>query len=388
MRVIFWQFFLLGLMSFGGPAAHIGYFKKRFVDELNWLDANTYASFVALSQVIPGPGSSQVGFAIGHFRGGVFGGIAAFLGFTLPSFTLLLLLAIGSANWLESNWFDGVIHGLKLMAVVVVADAVMVMFSQFCRQTSTRLVMLASAIITLGFASLWSQLLVLFFGAVIGAYFLSPSSLDSEDGHGVLPPLAIDFRWLSLFALLFVLSILWLTADVRLAQIFAQFYQAGALVFGGGHVVLPLLEVSVGASIDSERFLTGYALAQAVPGPMFTLATFLGAELLCTQPILGALVATLAIFLPGFLLLLSALKAWHGMIHCSQFRGAIAGINAAVVGLLFAALISPVAMTAVTSLVDLVLVIAGFYLFKRYRLNILWLLLGYLLVGIAIGFIG
>ncbi|QYJ88095.1 chromate efflux transporter [Shewanella mesophila] len=388
MLAIFWQFFLLGLMSFGGPAAHIGYFKKRFVDELNWLDANTYASFVALSQVLPGPSSSQVGFSIGHFRGGLAGGLAAFIGFTLPSFLLLTMLAVSSTNWLGASWFQGLLHGLKLMAVVIVADAVSGMFKLFCRQTLTRLIMLLGAVIILGFASLWAQLLLLFVAAVIGAYFLSPKSFESGASQPALPPLAIDFRWLFIFALLFLLSLFWLTIDVKAVQLFAQFYHAGALVFGGGHVVLPLLEMSVGQEISSERFLAGYAFAQAVPGPMFTLAAFLGAESWADNPILGALVATLAIFLSGFLLLLSALKSWHGLMASAKFRGAIAGINAAVVGLLLAALITPVITSAIFSLVDLLLVILGLWLSKRFRLNILWLVLGYVVVGLALGFTG
>ena len=385
---IFWQFFLLGLMSFGGPAAHIGYFKKRFVDELNWLDANTYASFVALSQVIPGPGSSQVGFSIGHFRGGLAGGVAAFVGFTLPSFTLLTLLAVSSTNWLGASWFDGLIHGLKLMAVVVVADAVLGMFQQFCRQPISKLLMIISAAITLTFATIWSQLLLLIIAGSIGGYFLSIKSFELDEKRELNLGLGLDLKWLAVFGVLFILSLLLLTSSSPLGQLFAQFYQAGSLVFGGGHVVLPLLEMSVGQQISSERFLSGYALAQAVPGPMFTLAAFLGAESWSAKPIIAALVATLAIFLPGFLLLLSALKSWHGLMENVKFRGAIAGINAAVVGLLLAALMSPVITNAIFSLVDLLLVIMGFWLSKRFRLNILWLVLGYIFIGLGLGLMG
>ncbi|MDX1279688.1 chromate efflux transporter [Shewanella colwelliana] len=389
MSDVFIKFFLLGLVSFGGPAAHIGYFKRRFVNELNWLDMTAFGGLVALSQVIPGPGSSQIGFAIGYHRAGLLGGLAAFIGFTLPSFTLLLLLALGSANWLGESWFNGLIHGLKLMAVVVVFDAVLSMYNQFCTKSIAKILMLTSAVVTLLVGNIWGQLLILVVAAGIGIFCLAPKSLNGgSDGRGNLSFTLVNVKWLALFGTLFITALVLLNSQHPLGQIFAQFYQAGALVFGGGHVVLPLLEMSVGQHIGSERFLTGYALAQAVPGPMFTLAAFLGAEVFSAKPVIGALVATLAIFLPGFLLLLSALTVWQGLMHRSQFRGAIAGINAAVVGLLLAALVSPVIASAIYSLVDLILVLLGFWLFKRFRLNILWLVLGYVVVGLALGFTG
>ncbi|QYJ89273.1 chromate efflux transporter [Shewanella halotolerans] len=395
MGEVFKQFLLLGLMSFGGPAAHIGYFKRRFVDELGWLDAERFGAIVAMSQVIPGPGSSQVGFAIGHHKAGLSGALAAFLGFTLPSFLLLYLMAVASLSWLDTSWFQGLIHGLKLMAVVVVTDAVLSMFNQFCRRGATRLIMMLCASFTLFVGTLASQLGLLILVAVIGAVWLAPSALQgleqdtgqqgAKGGEGGLRPQMLP---LMLFILLFGLSLFWLGTGHSLFQLFAQFYQAGALVFGGGHVVLPLLEASVGQQLTSERFLTGYALAQAVPGPMFTLAAFLGAESWLESPLLGALVATLAIFLPGFLLQLSLLRSWHGLMGRARFRGAIMGINAAVVGLLLAALISPVIASAILAWPDALLVLTGLAWQVRYRPSILMLLLGFALAGMLFGVLG
>ena len=384
MGAVFKQFLLLGLVSFGGPAAHIGYFKRRFVDELKWLDAEHFGAIVALSQVIPGPGSSQVGFAIGHHRAGITGAIAAFAGFTLPSFLILYLLAVASLGWLDTSWFQGLIHGLKLLAVVVVADAVLGMFSQFCRQGLTRVLMLCAALVTLLLGGLASQLAILLMAAAIGSYYLSPTALESMPDEPQ-QPLSLKLLPLTLFVLLFSIALWWIGVGGGLTQVFAQFYQAGALVFGGGHVVLPLLESSVGQQLSSERFLTGYALAQAVPGPMFTLAAFLGAESWSEQPLLGAIVATSAIFLPGFLLQLSVLSSWQALMVRPMFRGAIMGLNAAVVGLLLAALISPVITSAIVSAQDLLWVLVGGYLMRRYRPSILWLLLGYGLLGIVFG---
>ncbi|MCE9677755.1 chromate efflux transporter [Shewanella sp. AS1] len=382
MWAIFRQFFLLGLVSFGGPAAHIGYFKQRFVDELNWLDEQRYGSLVALSQVIPGPSSSQVGFAVGYHRGGLGGAVAAFFGFTLPSFMLMYLLAVSSTNALQQSWFLGLIHGLKLLAVVVVFDAVLSMARQFCRQWLTRVLMLFAATLSLFFLSLWSQIFILLAAALVGRTFLTAQTEESLPSGGFSS--RFSFGWLGLFALLFLLSLFWLTSQTELLRIFAQFFHTGALVFGGGHVVLPLLEISVGQSLGSERFLTGYAMAQAVPGPMFSLAAFLGAELPSQSPLLGALIATLGIFLPGFLLLLGVIKGWQSLMYHGHFRGVINGINAAVVGLLLAALISPVFSSAVGSLVDLVLVLAGFIMLKQLKLSILWVLLFFACAGMAL----
>jgi len=400
MWQIFFRFLSLGLVSFGGPAAHIGYFRQTFVIELKWLDEKAYGGLVALSQFLPGPGSSQVGFAIGYLRGGLLGGIAAFLGFTLPSFILLFLFAVTSAQWMEYPITTSIIHSLKLLAVVVVADAVWLMFNQFCRNTPSRLVMIISGAIVLLQAAVWLQFVLLIFAALVGSVALSDKSGQMASGTfsdvtSVREPVKLNYFWLGIFALFLSGSVLLLSsqADVHstgniqqeLIYLFSQFYQVGSMVFGGGHVVLPLLEASVGDGMSSDRFLTGYALAQAVPGPMFALAAFLGAELWGTQPLTGALVATLAIFLPGFLLMLVALRSWHGLSQRPQIIGAITGVNACVVGFLLAALYQPIFTGAVVEPIDMVLVLLGFGLLKIFKPHILILVLLFISFGVISG---
>ncbi|NRD75408.1 chromate efflux transporter [Shewanella sp. VB17] len=383
MLQIFIRFLSLGLISFGGPAAHIGYFRQTFVKELAWLDEKKYASLVALSQFIPGPGSSQIGFAIGYHKGGLLGGLMAFLGFTLPSFLLLFLFAVTSYQWFDYPLVQGIIHGLKLLAVVVVTDAVWSMFNQFCKRPPAILIMLLSFSLVLLFPSIWIQFCLLVLAAIVGRYWLSsiPETLASTT-----PRINLNYFWLSLFTLLFAGSIFAISENVFIQQpsllkLFGQFYQVGSMVFGGGHVVLPLLQSSVGNSISNDQFLTGYALAQAIPGPMFTLAAYLGAQIWVTQPLVGALVATLAIFLPGFLLMLVALKSWHTLIASPGITSVIAGVNAAVVGFLLSALYHPIFTSAVIDNIDMVLVVIGFGLFKIIKPNVFFLVLSFGVAG-------
>ncbi|ABE56436.1 Chromate transporter [Shewanella denitrificans OS217] len=383
MWQIFIRFLTLGLISFGGPAAHIGYFRQLFVQELNWLDDKRYASFVALSQFMPGPSSSQVGFAIGYHKGGLLGALMAFIGFTLPSFMLMFLLAVTSAHWLENVQVAGAIHGLKLLALVVVAHATMGMFQQFCQRKTAQIIMLATAVILLIFPFMLAQLLVLLIAAMLGTVLLTRGA----DTQVEQSPIALNYSWLLLFIIGLLSSFYFINHHDSLVQMFAQFYQVGSLVFGGGHVVLPLLQANVGELVSPDRFLTGYALAQAIPGPMFTLATFLGADIWLESPILGALVATLAIFIPGFLLMLVGLKSWHAISERPTIAGAIAGVNAAVVGLLLAALYQPVFTTAVLTPLDMALVLLGFGMLKIFKPSIVLLVLGFSLVGAVMTFL-
>ncbi|WP_144211136.1 chromate efflux transporter [Shewanella donghaensis] len=377
MWQIFTRFLALGFISFGGPAAHIGYFRQTFVNDLNWLDDKRYGSFVALSQFMPGPGSSQVGFAIGYHRGGLAGAIAAFVGFTLPSFILLFLLAVTSAQWLEADAVVGMIHGLKLLAVVVVADATLGMFSQFCQRKTARMMMVTTAVCLILFPAMLTQIMVLLVAAILGVVFLTRGENITPDNQ----PIKLNYGWLALFIIGILSTFYFINQTGTLGQIFAQFFQVGSLVFGGGHVVLPLLEANVGEMVSPDRFLTGYALAQAVPGPMFTLATFLGADLWLENPLLGALVATFAIFVPGFLLMLVGLKSWHALSERPAISGAIAGVNAAVVGLLLAALYNPVFTSAVVEPSDMALVFLGFSLLKIFKPNIVILVAGFAATG-------
>ncbi|EJL6634632.1 chromate efflux transporter [Vibrio cholerae] len=380
MLTIFRTFFALGWVSFGGPAAHIGYFRHTFVEKLRWVSEQEYAQFVALSQFLPGPGSSQVGFAIGYHRGGLAGAWAAFLGFTLPSVLIMLLLAGLSSHLLDTPLFEQVIHGLKLLAIIVVADACLTMYRNFCHQRLTAgLCVLTAVAITLA-PSLLTQFAVLLLAALVGQARLAPQPSSSLE--------AFRPSWLSL--LLFVsllLGLPLLAASSPLVELFGHFFQAGSLVFGGGHVVLPLLQNALGDSLSTDQFLTGYAAAQAVPGPMFTLATYLGYVLTPEMPVVGALIATLAVFLPGFLLLLGVLKNWSALAQRPKVAGAMQGVNACVVGLLLAALYQPVWSSTVHAPLDWAALLVGFFLFKVLRLPLIGMVGSALLLGVLSGLI-
>ncbi|EOX3402969.1 chromate efflux transporter [Vibrio cholerae] len=380
MLTIFRTFFALGWVSFGGPAAHIGYFRHTFVEKLRWVSEQEYAQFVALSQFLPGPGSSQVGFAIGYHRGGLTGAWAAFLGFTLPSVLIMLLLAGLSSHLLDTPLFEQVIHGLKLLAIIVVADACLTMYRNFCQQRLTAgLCVLTAVAITLA-PGLITQFAVLLIAAFVGQARLAPQQSFSTT--------TFSPSWLSLllFASL-LLGLPLLAASSPLVELFGHFFQAGSLVFGGGHVVLPLLQNALGDSLSTDQFLTGYAAAQAVPGPMFTLATYLGYVLTPEMPVVGALIATLAVFLPGFLLLLGVLKNWSALAQRPKVAGAMQGVNACVVGLLLAALYQPVWSSTVHAPLDWAALLVGFFLFKVLRLPLIGMVGSALLFGVLSGLI-
>ncbi|TDE23196.1 chromate efflux transporter [Vibrio owensii] len=377
MFTIFKTFFWLGWISFGGPAAHIGYFRQTFVEKLKWIDDSEYAQIVALSQFLPGPGSSQVGFALGYKRGGLGGACMAFLGFTLPSVIIMLALAMVSSQITDTALFQNIVHGLKLLAVVVVADATWGMYKNFCQSKLTAGLCVATAIALLVAPSIATQMLVLVVAGLIGTQYLKKeSAAPAEPFKPTIAPLA-------LFAVLLI-GLPFVAHTLPMLGLFSDFFQAGSLVFGGGHVVLPLLQNIVGDQLSQDAFLTGYAAAQAVPGPMFTFATYIGYEL-SDAPILGALVATLGVFLPGFLLLLGVLKNWQALAGKPAVSGAINGVNASVVGLLLAALYQPVFSSAVVTPIDIALVIAGFYLHKKLNLSVLWMIVFFVAAGIVTG---
>ncbi|EGR2590216.1 chromate efflux transporter [Vibrio cholerae] len=380
MLTIFRTFFALGWVSFGGPAAHMGYFRHTFVEKLRWVSEQEYAQFVALSQFLPGPGSSQVGFAIGYHLGGLAGAWAAFLGFTLPSVLIMLLLAGLSSHLLDTPLFEQVIHGLKLLAIIVVADACLTMYRNFCQQRLTAgLCVLTAVAITLA-PGLITQFAVLLIAAFVGQARLAPQPSSSLE--------AFRPSWLSLLLFLsLLLGLPLLAASSPLVELFDHFFQAGSLVFGGGHVVLPLLQNALGDSLSTDQFLTGYAAAQAVPGPMFTLATYLGYVLTPEMPVVGALIATLAVFLPGFLLLLGVLKNWSALAQRPKVAGAMQGVNACVVGLLLAALYQPVWSSTVHAPLDWAALLVGFFLFKVLRLPLIGMVGSALLFGVLSGLI-
>ncbi|WP_265345809.1 chromate efflux transporter [Aeromonas veronii] len=365
---VFIQFLWLGCISFGGPAAHIGYFQRTFVQRLGWLTQAEFARLLALCQLLPGPASSQLGFAIGRHRAGLGGALSAFVGFTLPSFLLLLAAAIGIGQLGSNLWLDAALHGLKLLALIVVADAVLTMSRQFCATGMTQGIMVVTAAALWWQPGLMTQLLMLAGAALICAR--SQRGAGSGPATAELPAAAASQpHWptLLLFGILFIgLPLL----ASPLGQLVADFYRAGSLVFGGGHVVLPLLQESVGHTLNEQQFLTGYSLAQLVPGPMFTLATYLGAQLQPEMPMSGALLATLALFAPGFLLLWAVGPCWQQWLARPRLAGAVTGINAAVVGLLLAALYQPVWQSAVLAPTDLALAAIGFYLLRVVKLPI------------------
>ncbi|WP_323897241.1 chromate efflux transporter [Aeromonas veronii] len=365
---VFIQFLWLGCISFGGPAAHIGYFQRTFVQRLGWLTQAEFARLLALCQLLPGPASSQLGFAIGRHRAGLGGALSAFLGFTLPSFLLLLAAAIGIGQLGSNLWLDAALHGLKLLALIVVADAVLTMSRQFCATGMTQGIMVVTAAALWWQPGLLTQLLMLAGAALICAR--SQRGAGSGPATAELPAAAASQpHWptLLLFGILFIsLPLL----GSPLGQLVADFYRAGSLVFGGGHVVLPLLQESVGHTLNAQQFLTGYSLAQLVPGPMFTLATYLGAQLQPEMPMIGALSATLALFAPGFLLLWAVGPCWQQWLARPRLAGAVTGINAAVVGLLLAALYQPVWQSAVLAPTDLALAAIGFYLLRVLKLPV------------------
>ena len=285
---IFWHFFILGLFSFGGPIAHIGYFRKKFVEELKWLNDEEFSKIVALSQFLPGPSSSQVGFTIGLKKGGIIGAIFAFIAFTFPSFLLLYLAATFQNIYENSSVIYALMSGLKLFAVVIVADATFSMFNSF--------------------------------------------------------------------------------------------YQVGSLVFGGGHVVLPLIKSNI--DIDENSFLVAYSLAQAVPGPMFTIASYIGVVAFEETPFLGALISTLAIFLPGFLLILAFYKSFESYLKNPTISKIVAGINASVVAILFSVLVTIVIPSGILNIYDLIFAILGFLVIRKFKISVLFFILFYCGYGI------
>ncbi|WP_456296756.1 chromate efflux transporter [Vibrio sp. AK197] len=376
MLSIFKIFFALGWVSFGGPAAHIGYFRRTFVEQKQWLSDDEYAQLVALSQFLPGPGSSQVGFAIGYHKAGLSGAISAFLGFTLPSVLLMLLLAIISHQFIDTPLFDCIIHGLKLLAVVVVADAIWGMYRSFCTTTTKVTLCITTAVAILIFPSMLTQMVLLAATALIG--FLTRDKHHAKPHQRFTP----NYWPLILFIGLLIVPPLF-TSTSSTIPIFNAFFQAGSLVFGGGHVVVPLLQNIVGDQLQSDMFITGYAAAQAVPGPMFSLATFLGYQLSNEAPLLGAVVATVAVFLPGFLLLLVVLKKWSTLSEYPAVAGALSGVNAAVVGLLIAALYQPIFSSSVLSPIDMALILIGWFLLKVLKLPILALVAFFVISGVV-----
>ncbi|MFC3850040.1 chromate efflux transporter [Corynebacterium hansenii] len=381
---VFSAFGLLGLTSFGGPVAHLGYFREEFVGKRRWLTDSEYADVVALCQFLPGPASSQVGMALGWRRAGLPGMLAAFIGFTTPSAVVLALAAVGVAYFGD---LDGPIAGLKAAAVAVVAVALWGMAKNLVTSRLTAALALGAMALTLlapGGWGAWAQVGAIVVAGVIGLAFIRGGGRgsggkagkeggDGEDGGGkdggndesAAEPAHLAYRvpaWASIGAAVAFFAVM----ALAVTQWWGTYYWAGALVFGGGHVVLPLLEGGlVPGAVDADTFLAGYGLAQAVPGPLFTFASYLG---MASGGVLGALIATLAIFLPSMLLLIAVMPVWAKQAANPKARGAVAAINAAVVGLLAAAFYDPVWTHGISGPGTFVVAVAALAALTKFKL--------------------
>jgi chromate transporter len=384
---IFWVFLKLGLTSFGGPIAHLGYFREEFVRRRQWLDDAGFAQLLAVCQFLPGPASSQLGFAIGLFRGGWLGALMAFVGFTLPSALLMFGFAL-LAPHVDGGIGSVVVHGLKLVAVAVVAQGILGMARQLTPDVPRVLIAVVAVVLILLTGNVWMQLVAIALGGTAGLWMC----------RRVTPPPAATFpvrHGTGVAMLFFVLFLVGLLASlalpaeqsVSMGGLAAAFYRTGALVFGGGHVVLPLLQHTVVESgwVTPDAFLAGYGAAQAMPGPMFSLAAFLGASVpLNASPGLGASIALIAVFLPGFLLLLAVLPVWMRLAARSWAIRVMAGINAAVVGLLVAAFYDPVWTQSIRGFADVAIAAVAFVMLAAFRFSALWAVLWCVVASIAL----
>ncbi len=361
----------LGLSSFGGPIAHIGYFRDEYVEKRKWLDERSYADLVALCHSLPGPASSQVGIAVGIGRGGLLGGLAAWLGFTIPSAALLIAFAYGVTEFddlFAGDW----LRGLKIVAVAVVAYALWGMAKSLASTNKTATIAVASAVVILLWNSPFALVLVILAAAILGRLFLESSE---EDIASTAPRSAIGKRLgiaslVIFFGLLFALPLLRQGFESQWLDVFDSFFRSGSLVFGGGHVVLPVLqsEVVQPGWVTDEQFIAGYGAAQAVPGPLFTFSAYLGTVMDgAVSGWGGAIFALVAIFMPSFLIVVGVLPFWNSLRGNVNFRASLVGVNAAVVGFVAAALYDPVWTTAVATPRDFALAVSAFVLLSVWR---------------------
>ncbi|MBI4528693.1 MAG: chromate transporter [Deltaproteobacteria bacterium] len=367
---VLWASTRLGLTSFGGPIAHLGYFHEEYVQRKKWIDEQSYADLVALCQFLPGPASSQVGIAIGIARARLLGGVAAWLGFTMPSALALIAFAFGIgafASAADAGW----LHGLKVVAVAVVAQAVWGMARSLCPDRERATIAIFAAIVTLAWQSAVGQVLSIAIAGVVGLIIFPGTTLSSLS-HIRFPigKKSGIAAWIIFFTLLFGLPLLRQIAPSHALEVFDSFFRVGSLVFGGGHVVLPLLQAEVVGPgwVTNEQFVAGYGAAQAVPGPLFTFSAYLGA-VMAPEPNgwTGACIALVAIFFPSFLLVTGALPFWDLLRSVPVFQSALKGINAAVVGLLLTALYTPVWTSAIHTPADFGLGLVAFGLLMFWK---------------------
>lgn len=356
----------LGLTSFGGPTAHLGYFHEEYVRRRKWMDEKSYVDLVALCQFLPGPSSSQVGIGIGIMRAGILGGITSFIGFTFPSVVVLIVFALLMAGFDVGN--SGWIHGLKIVAVAIVAHAIIGMAKSLTPDLKRKTIAIVALIVTILWQTAFSQVGVILIAACIGYFLLK----QKNDGAVVQSRFPVSkrvggFSLLLFVGLLVALPLLKEATGSYWLAMFDSFYRSGSFVFGGGHVVLPLLEkefVPVGW-VSEEAFLAGYGVTQAVPGPLFTFAAYLGTVMNGWQ---GGVVATIAIFLPAFLLVIGALPFWDQLRNHRKITGGIMGVNAAVIGILIAALYTPIWTSSILETKDFALAIILFCMLAYWKL--------------------
>jgi chromate transporter len=365
-------FLKLGLTSFGGPVAHLGYFRAEFVQRRRWLDDRSFTDLVALCQFLPGPASSQVGMGLGLARAGWLGALAAWCGFTLPSAFLLIAFAYGIAHW-GALAGSGAVHGLKVAAVAVVAQAVWGMAKNLCPDRERAAIAVVAALLVLALPTALSQVIAIALAGLVGWRLLKlpHQHAVAHQGFGVSRTAGAVALTL-FFVLLVALPLVALTTQSALWKVVEGFYRAGALVFGGGHVVLSLLQASVvpAGVVSNEQFLAGYGAAQAVPGPLFTFAAYLGAVM--HGPFsgwMGGLALLLVIFVPAALLVVGALPFWDALRQRDAVQSAMAGVNAAVVGILLAALYDPVWTSAIRGRADFATALAAFALLLYARVS-------------------
>lgn len=381
---VFWAFLKLGLTSFGGPIAHLGYFRDELVVRRKWLDEKAYGDIVALCQFLPGPASSQVGFALGLMRGGKLGALAAWTAFTLPSAIILVLFAM-AATALDNSVGQGLLHGLKLVAVAVVGQAVWGM-AKSLTPDRTRAGIALAAVIAVIFAGVFGQLIAIIVGALAGLVLCrEPDSKTRGEVSFRVSRTTGVVCLVTFAALLFLLPLIAASSGSQSLNLFDAFYRSGSLVFGGGHVVLPLLQAEVvyPGWVSESSFLAGYGVAQAVPGPLFTFAAYLGAVMgPAPSGHIGAAICLVAIFLPGFLLLVGVLPFWGALNRLPLAQAAMRGANAAVVGVLGAALYNPVWTSSVLTPVDFALALCGFLLLVVWKTSP-WIVV-VLMAGVAV----
>ncbi|WP_407268239.1 chromate efflux transporter [Radiobacillus sp. PE A8.2] len=371
----------LGFTSFGGPVAHLAYFKDEYIDRRKWLDDKTYADIIAVCQFLPGPASSQVGISIGMLRGGLLGGLVSWIGFTVPSIIVLIIFALMYQTFdLGDATF---IHSLKIVAAAVVLHALIGMGQKLTPDKPRIAISLVAATIMLLFPSAWMQILIIVGAGLLGLKFFQDKAESKVQPFSIRISKKLGLTSLgTLISLLIILPLLNRISDNPFLNIFDIFFRVGSLVFGGGHVVLPMIEREVvpNGLLTADEFLAGYGMAQAVPGPLFTFSSYLGTMM---EGVTGAIVATIAIFLPSFLLIIAALPFLNELRKRVSFQGILMGVNASVVGILLAAFYDPVISSSIFSTADFALAVILFGLLNIWKVPA-WLIV---LLGVAGGYV-